>query len=74
MHGWGRKESITEGDSHYWGVWWGLEDIDVFEKKTGRFVSEYGMQAMPDINTINYGLPSSSNYQIIKSSETSNRI
>lgn len=48
MHGWGRKESITEGDSHYWGVWWGLEDIDVFEKKTGRFVSEYGMQAMPE--------------------------
>jgi beta-mannosidase len=48
MHGWGRKESITEGDSHYWGVWWGLEDIDVFEKKTGRFVSEYGMQAMPN--------------------------
>jgi beta-mannosidase len=47
MHGWGRNESITEGDSHYWGVWWGLEDIDVFEKKTGRFVSEYGMQAMP---------------------------
>jgi len=48
MHGWGSKESITEGDSHYWGVWWGLEDIDVFEKKTGRFVSEYGMQAMPE--------------------------
>lgn len=48
MHGWGRKESITEGDSHYWGVWWGLEDIEIFEKKTGRFVSEYGMQAMPN--------------------------
>lgn len=21
--GWGHKESLTEGDSHYWGVWWG---------------------------------------------------
>src|SRR5205807_1160050 len=51
-YGWGRKESITEGDSHYWGIWWGLEDIDTFESKTGRFVSEYGMQAMPDMNTI----------------------
>jgi beta-mannosidase len=52
LHGWGRKESFTEGDSHYWGVWWGLQDIEVFENKTGRFVSEYGMQAMPDYPTV----------------------
>ena len=52
VFGWGRAESITKGDSHYWGVWWGLEDIDVFETKTGRFVSEYGMQAMPGYETI----------------------
>jgi beta-mannosidase len=50
--GWGVKESITQGDSHYWGVWWGLEDFEVFEKKTGRFVSEYGMQAMPNYASI----------------------
>ena len=72
MHGWGRKESLTEGDSHYWGVWWGLEDIEVFEKKTGRFVSEYGMQSMPSLNTIDHWfLPSSassSNQIITKSS------
>ena len=54
MHGWGRKESLTEGDSHYWGLWWGLEDWEIFEAKTGRFVSEYGMQAMPNMNTIKY--------------------
>ncbi|MCU0387764.1 MAG: hypothetical protein MUE71_04055, partial [Chitinophagaceae bacterium] len=54
MHGWGRVQSFTEGDSHYWGVWWGLQDIEVFEKKTGRFVSEYGMQAMPNLTTV-YG-------------------
>ena len=52
MHGWGRKKSLTEGDSHYWGLWWGLEDWEIFENKTGRFVSEYGMQAMPNMNTI----------------------
>jgi len=50
--GWGVKESITQGDSHYWGVWWGLEDFEVFEKKTGRFISEYGMQAMPAYHSI----------------------
>ncbi len=53
MHGWGHEESFTEGDSHYWGVWWGLEDWEAFKNKTGRFVSEYGMQAMPNMNTIN---------------------
>lgn len=52
LNGWGRAKSFTEGDSHYWGVWWGLEDIEMFEKKTGRFVSEYGMQAMPNYTTI----------------------
>ncbi|TRX36581.1 glycoside hydrolase family 2 protein [Flavobacterium sp. ZT3R18] len=46
--GWGKPASITQGDSHYWGTWWGLEDVEVTLKKTGRFVSEYGMQAMPN--------------------------
>ncbi|MEY3498345.1 MAG: hypothetical protein RL308_14 [Bacteroidota bacterium] len=49
--GWGKPASITEGDSHYWGTWWGLEDIEVTQEKTGRFVSEYGMQAMPNYST-----------------------
>lgn len=52
LFGWGRKQSITEGDSHYWGTWWGLEDIEVVKNKTGRFVSEYGMQAMPNYSSI----------------------
>ena len=52
MHGWGRAKSFIEGDSHYWGVWWGLEDWEIFKNKTGRFVSEYGMQSMPNWKTI----------------------
>jgi beta-mannosidase len=52
LFGWGRKQSITQGDSHYWGTWWGLEDIEVVHKKTGRFVSEWGMQAMPNYSSI----------------------
>lgn len=50
--GWGRKESLLEGDAHYWGVWWGKEPFEVYKKKVGRFMSEYGFQGMPDLNTI----------------------
>ena len=49
--GWGNKKSLMEGDSHYWGLWWGLEDWETFKTHTGRFVSEYGMQAMPNVET-----------------------
>jgi beta-mannosidase len=51
-NGWGHPESFTEGDSHYWGLWWGLEDWEVFKTKTGRFVSEYGMQSMSHYTTV----------------------
>ncbi|MEW5676939.1 glycoside hydrolase family 2 protein [Flavobacterium enshiense] len=49
--GWGRKESMLQGDSHYWGVWWGMEPFEVYEKKVGRFMSEYGFQGMPNRET-----------------------
>jgi len=51
--GWGHKESMTQGDSHYWGVWWGLEPFVTLEKKVPRFMSEYGFQSFPDTSTIN---------------------
>jgi beta-mannosidase len=50
--GWGHKESLQQGDSHYWGVWWGNEPFETYTKKVGRFMSEYGFQAMPDIQYI----------------------
>ncbi len=50
--GWGHPESLKEGDSHYWGVWWGHEPFDIFEKKVGRFMSEYGFQGYPPMKTI----------------------
>ncbi len=49
--GWGRKESLTQGDAHYWGVWWGMEPFEVFEKKIPRFMSEYGFQGMPALKS-----------------------
>ena len=52
LHGWGHPESLTEGDSHYCGVWWGKEPFSTYEKKVGRFMSEYGFQGFPDLTTI----------------------
>jgi beta-mannosidase len=52
LHGWGRPESLTEGDSHYWGVWWGKQPFTAYNEKVGRFMSEYGFQGFPDISTI----------------------
>lgn len=52
MIGWGRKESLLIGDSHYWGVWWGMEPFEVYNKKVGRFMSEYGFQSMPSYFTL----------------------
>lgn len=49
--GWGRKESLLQGDSHYWGVWWGMEPFEIYKKKVGRFMSEYGFQGMPSLET-----------------------
>ena len=50
-NGWGRKEAYTEGDVHYWGVWWGMEPFENYRKKVGRFVAEYGFQSMPNQET-----------------------
>lgn len=47
MHGWGRPQSMTHGDSHYWGVWWGREPFESYAQKVPRFMSEYGFQGAP---------------------------
>ena len=50
--GWGRPESLTEGDVHYWGVWWGEQPYELYREKVGRFNSEYGYQSYPDYKTL----------------------
>ena len=50
--GWGRAESLTQGDVHYWGVWWGEQPYEVYREKVGRFNSEYGYQSYPDYSTL----------------------
>ncbi|GAA4043783.1 glycoside hydrolase family 2 TIM barrel-domain containing protein [Flavobacterium chungnamense] len=55
--GWGKKESLTQGDAHYWGVWWGKEPFEVYKQKVGRFMSEYGFQGMPNLETLERVIP-----------------
>lgn len=56
--GWGHDESRRIGDSHYWGVWWGEEPFEIYRERVGRFMSEYGFQGMPPMQTIEkYTLP-----------------
>ena len=57
--GWGKKESLLQGDAHYLGVWWGKEPLDVYHKKVGRFMSEYGFQGMPSLFTLQEYMDSS---------------
>lgn len=52
-NGWGRKQSLTEGDCHYWGVWWGFEPFANYNTKVGRFMSEFGFQGFPDLSLLN---------------------
>ncbi|MGZ3884048.1 MAG: glycoside hydrolase family 2 protein, partial [Bacteroidia bacterium] len=50
--GWGHAESLAQGDSHYWGVWWGKEPFENYTIKTGRFMSEYGFQSLPAFSSL----------------------
>ncbi len=54
--GWGHEQALYFGDMHYWGVWWGEEPFEVYEKKVGRFMTEYGFQGIPDVKTLQASL------------------
>lgn len=45
-------QSLNSGDFHYWGVWHAGEPINAYNNNIGRFMSEYGMQSFPSIDTI----------------------
>ena len=62
LWGWGHPECCTEGDSHYWGVWWGELPFEMWYQKTGRFMSEYGFQSYPDIRTLQTVVPDTALY------------
>ncbi|KAK7431256.1 Beta-mannosidase B [Neonectria magnoliae] len=57
---WGGKTTVdpTVGDIHQWNVWHGSQEkYQNFDKLVGRFVSEFGMEAFPNIKTIDAYLP-----------------
>lgn len=57
---WGGKDTKdpTVGDIHQWNVWHGTQEkYQNFDALVGRFVSEFGMEAFPDIRTIDAFLP-----------------
>jgi beta-mannosidase len=41
-----------QGDAHYWGIWHDAEPFENFLKKVPRFMSEFGFQSFPSIETI----------------------
>jgi len=51
--------SLRSGDVHFWRVWHAAEPFTDYEKQTPRFMSEYGFQSFPNIETVKaYTLPS----------------
>ncbi|CZT03922.1 hypothetical protein WAI453_011028 [Rhynchosporium graminicola] len=57
---WGGKDTRdpTAGDIHQWNVWHGTQEkYQNFDQLVGRFVSEFGMEAFPNIKTIEAFLP-----------------
>lgn len=45
-------DSQRIGDVHYWQVWHAEKPYEEYEKQFPRFMSEYGFQSFPDIETV----------------------
>jgi beta-mannosidase len=57
-------DSQRMGDVHYWQVWHAAAPFSEYEKQHPRFMSEYGFQSFPQIDTIKtYTLPSERDIQ-----------
>ncbi len=48
----GKLQNPFSGDQHFWPVWFGDQPFTAYEKQPGRFISEYGFQSYPCINTL----------------------
>jgi beta-mannosidase len=57
-------ESQKMGDTHYWAVWHAALPFTEYEKQQPRFMSEYGFQSFPQIETVNaYTIPAEHDIQ-----------
>lgn len=48
----GKPDVDGDGDRHYWDVWGGKKPASAYLDSCPRFMSEYGLQAMPGMATI----------------------
>jgi beta-mannosidase len=48
-----KANDSNNGDKHFWEVWAGSKPVEDYLLETPRFMSEYGLQAWPDLKTIN---------------------
>jgi len=52
-------DTNPNGDAHYWGVWGNKHPFEKYADNIGRFMSEYGFQSFPELETVKkYALPS----------------
>jgi beta-mannosidase len=47
-----QPNSERSGDTHFWGVWHGDLPINAYRQHFPRFLSEYGFQALPALETL----------------------
>jgi beta-mannosidase len=48
----GKPDVDGDGDRHYWDVWGGKKPVTAYLESCPRFMSEYGLEAMPVMPTI----------------------
>jgi beta-mannosidase len=46
------SDSYQSGDAHNWAVWHGMLPFQGYEKTTPRFMTEYGFQSFPELQTV----------------------
>jgi beta-mannosidase len=64
----------TIGDRHTWDVWHGqMADYHEYPRFAGRFVSEFGMQSLPSLETIAASVPSEERYPQSRTLEFHNK-
>ncbi|MFO8009147.1 MAG: glycoside hydrolase family 2 protein [Candidatus Brocadiia bacterium] len=65
--------SPGEGDQHNWSAWWGWQSPEAQRDYSGRFISEYGLQAPPSLETVRRYIPSSGHHVQSRVMEHHNR-
>ncbi len=52
LSNWGKVQNFNHHSMHYWGVWHGKEPFENYTTQVGRFMSEYGFQSFPSVESI----------------------